>query len=306
MDATGAIANTESRTRSTTPGEAPAFPAALGTPSGAAALPILATPLQREPFFLYSAANDLFQEVQILNRAIRELPVGKGMVPYLVRLKVSQLAHRRQLGFDIYSDITFFNDKPAWAKAHERDPDRRPADARAFQKDEEDWPSGPMLELSYVVPLLVTNDVELASDSVMAESLLELAAALSGTAANAGFGGQAQAVRQSLNQALANKANALRTVVRLGDNSIRVRLGATYRAGPFGTKAYEQNEHPHPQRVGAGARAGGGRQALRGARLGRAAAHPRRRADEHAERQDRRAAGAEGLGRGVREPRPDS
>jgi hypothetical protein len=239
VDAEGNVARTEERTRGTTSGEAPTLPAAPGAPSGAATLPVLAQALQREPFFLYSAANDLFQEVQILNRAIRELPVGKGMVPYLVRLKVSPLAHRRQLGFDIFSDIVFFNEKPSWARRGER------AAAKRKGRTADGWPTPAMLDLPYVVPLLVTDDVELASDAVTAEALLGLAAAVTGTAGGVGVGGQAQALRQSLNQALANRANALRTVVRLGDNSLRVRLGASYRAGPFGTKAYEQNTRTH-------------------------------------------------------------
>lgn len=257
-DAAGVETVTESQARNREPGQAPALPGALATIPGAVSLPLAQAALAHEPFLRYSAASDLFQEVQILNKALRELYVGSGVVPYLVRLKVSPLAYRRQLRFDIYSDIVFFeartelNNEPSnTVQVATRSTSRVPAKVVQCPWEAGVPQSGPkeatarVKQLPYVVPLLVTDDLEVASEAVTAQAILELAAALSGTVGNAGVGGQAQAVRDSLNAALANSSNALRTVVRLGDNAIRVRLGAAYAAGPFGTKAYEHTTRTH-------------------------------------------------------------
>jgi hypothetical protein len=108
-DAAGVQTMTEGRTRGTEPGQAPAPPAALGAVPGTGTLPTLAAALGEDPFLKYSVANDLYQEVQILNRALREIYIGKDVVPYLVRLKVSPLAYRRRLGYDSYTDIVFLD-----------------------------------------------------------------------------------------------------------------------------------------------------------------------------------------------------
>lgn len=277
-DAAGVQSATESRTRSLEPGQAPTPPTALGTVPGASTLPALTAALTEDPFLKYSVANDLYQEIQILNRALREIYIGKDVVPYLVRLKVSPLAYRRKLGYDSYTDVVFFDA----AQGEENNPPesvtqasqaavgvelgppgcvallRRSAKVELDRCDSTPFPAAArdrarhgrapnarLKQLPYVVPLLVTDNLEVASDVVTAQAILELAAAVSGTPGNVGVGGQLQALRDSLNQAQANARNALRTVVRLGDNAIRVRLGAAFGTGAYGTKGYDQTTRTH-------------------------------------------------------------
>ena len=90
-----------------------------------------------------------------------------------------------------------------------------------------------------VVPLLVTDNLESATDAASAQFIAELAAALSGSLQGAALGGQLQSSGDRLSAALANERNSLRTVGRLGENAIRVRFGATLQAGRTGRKAYE-------------------------------------------------------------------
>jgi hypothetical protein len=89
-----------------------------------------------------------------------------------------------------------------------------------------------------VVPLLVTDNLESATDAASAQYVAALSAAVTGSAQGAALSGQLESLGDRLTAALANERNALRTVARLGENAIRVRLGATFQAGPTGRKAY--------------------------------------------------------------------
>lgn len=214
IDATGAVTETSERTTTTSPGVAPPVPTSLGTVPGAASLPVLSATLGDDPFLRYGVAADLFQEVTMLNRALTDAVVRDQVEPYLVRVKVGVLPYRRDFAADAYSDLSFF-----------------------LRTKDQPRASG-LVHLPVVVPLLVTDNLESATDTASAQFIAELSAALTATAYNAQLSGELKSLGDRLTSALANERNTLRTVVRLGENAIRVRLGATQQAGPAGRKAY--------------------------------------------------------------------
>lgn len=57
----------------------------------------------------YSAATALFQEVQLLNRYVREATIRRNAMPYVVRLQVSVLPVLRGQAYDASTTISFFS-----------------------------------------------------------------------------------------------------------------------------------------------------------------------------------------------------
>lgn len=82
----------------------------------------------------------------------------------------------------------------------------------------------------FVVPLLVTDDVELSLQSRAVEIVRQLQGALSGQVQNIGFNANAGSLQDQIAAALGNDLNAVSTIGRLNDSTIRVRLGAVNQA----------------------------------------------------------------------------
>jgi hypothetical protein len=221
-DAAGVATTISEETTSTRPGATPQSPGFPGTVQGSANQAYLQQNLDQDPFLKYNVASDLFQEVKILNRVLADAKIRDDVEPYFVRLKVALLPYRRQLEFDAYSDINFY-----------------------LRRQASDDHLIALQELPIVVPLLVTDSLESATDAASAQFLAELAAAISGASQGVALGGQLQTLNDRLTEALANERNSLRTVARLGENAIRVRFGATLQAGPTGRKDYELLPRTH-------------------------------------------------------------
>ncbi len=60
-----------------------------------------------EPMISYKAATALYQEVELLNSYLEHAVIPEGYRPYLVRLQLAVLPHRRNQPFDVITDLQF-------------------------------------------------------------------------------------------------------------------------------------------------------------------------------------------------------
>lgn len=58
-----------------------------------------------EPFFRYSTASALYQEIGLLNDAVAGIPGYEGKKPYIIRLRVGVQPYRRDLPWDVYAHL---------------------------------------------------------------------------------------------------------------------------------------------------------------------------------------------------------
>jgi hypothetical protein len=195
-------------TATTKPGAAPTAP--TGTPAGGE-LPSATAPgsdLGLDPLMQYRAAASLYQAVQLINREVELAAKREGYVPYMVRMQLTTIPYRRHMPYDVHSQVEFF---PATKTLP-----FRMADGKT--------------RLPYVVPLIVTDDLEQAINSRAAEVARQLGLALNfmmqGVGGNIGANLQSRD-RESI---FAADINSLLTVARLNDNGIYIRLGAANEA----------------------------------------------------------------------------
>lgn len=169
---------------------------------------VLKTPVTIEPMLRYAAANALFQEVQILNRCIKQAPTRgrdrSAYVPYVVRLQVSVMPMARHMPYDVFANVAFFCTS-----------EERPGVA---VKDADSVPE--------VIPMLVTDNLEATMHSRSLDQVRQLSLAIvamiQGVSASAEF----QRKVESLQSVLGRDLNSLLTVGKLSQNMLRVRLGA--------------------------------------------------------------------------------
>lgn len=57
----------------------------------------------------YQAARTLFQEIKLMNRALKDFPRRKDFEPYVVTLQVTLLPYQRGLPYDAYGSVAFFS-----------------------------------------------------------------------------------------------------------------------------------------------------------------------------------------------------
>ena len=183
--------------------------------------------IDKDPMLEYLAATALYQEVKMLNRYVKDANIRKDCKAYVVRLQVAQMPGIRESEYDLYMNIGFFFDE--FNKSLPKNRNTLP------KKEDRNTP--------LIVPLLVTDQVEGALQSRRAERLTEIVFALS--AAYAGISGtvNVDAINQEIERTLGRRYNSLLTVGRLGDNVIRVRLGA--RQVPASKDKYEAIPRTH-------------------------------------------------------------
>jgi hypothetical protein len=181
----------------------------------------------------YWAATALFQEVQLLNRSVRDAAIPSGYRAYLVRLQLSLMPRRRNEPYDTYTTLSFFRPDLAQPLA-----DRDGSDARihepvvtslraASTRRTDLLPgSGPC-----VLPLVATDNLEASNQSRAGAETHRLALDFLGFPGDFATNLQAQFFQEQLQaQVNARDLNSLLTVARLSENSLRVRLGALQQA----------------------------------------------------------------------------
>lgn len=108
--ADGAVSTTGSNTEEKKPAgdSAPSAPTSNALPADLrASVPALGTDMGSDPTLSYTAATALYQEVQLLDRYIKDASARTDSDAYVVRLQVSLMpsAHRRP--YDAYANISF-------------------------------------------------------------------------------------------------------------------------------------------------------------------------------------------------------
>jgi len=183
-------------------GAVPTVPS--GTPAGGEmpANVTIGTDIGIDPLLQYKAAESLYQAVQLMNREVELAAQRKGYRPYMVRMQLINIPYRRHLPYDVYAQVSFF---PSCVKTN-------------------------TTKLPYVVPLIVTDDLEQALKSRAAEIARQIGLAVgvvaSGVGANIGTNWE----KRNRDSVLAADVNSLLTVGRMNDNGIYIRLGAANEA----------------------------------------------------------------------------
>ena len=183
----------------------------------------------------YWAATSLYQEVQLLNRTVRDAAIPSGYRPYLVRLQISLLPRRRNEPYDAYTTLSFFTPESAPAAAGGGAGDSA---GLALQPPATRLRSAPESRRALlpgtgpcVLPLVATDNLEGSQQSRSSQDTQNLALALLGFPGSLAIEGSAQLFQSELQAQLrARDLNSLLTVARLSENSLRVRLGAMQQA----------------------------------------------------------------------------
>jgi hypothetical protein len=162
-------------------------------------------PLKQDAMLQYAAGTALFQEVHLLERYVAFASQRHGYKPFVVRMNIGVQPFARGQPYDIYSSIGFFVEDAKCEAKPAAHPNRRQP---------------------YVLPLLVTDNLEGITSARSAEMITQIALAVSvlaqGIAGDASFG----YTRDRLKSVLGTDLNSLLTVGRSSDNVIAVRLGA--------------------------------------------------------------------------------
>ena len=190
----------------------------------------------------YWAATALYQEVQLLNRAVRDAAIPRGYRAYLVRLQLSLLPRRRNEPYDVYTTLSFFRPpEPAGAALRagtNGSSDEAPSPSLAYEPPTTSLRSGATARSALlpgtgpcVLPLVVTDNLESSMQSRSAEDTQRLALSFLGFPGKFATDLEAQLFQKQIQAQLsARDINSLLTVARLSENSLRVRLGAMQQA----------------------------------------------------------------------------
>jgi len=182
-----------------------------------------------DPMLMYWSATSLYQEVQLLNRYVRDAAIPPGFRAYLVRLQISLMPKRRNEPYDVYTTLSFFS--PAVAPRESESPAASTGDGLTIATPLRAGEFGAGdLEGPKVMPLLVTDNLESTQHSRAAESVRRMALSL------LSFGGWATQLNADLMQqqlqaeVYGRDLNSLLSVARVSENSLRVRIGAMQQA----------------------------------------------------------------------------
>jgi hypothetical protein len=210
--------------RTTTGGTATPQPVDPGA-RAAAALPLadlLSTGATLDPVLQYQTALALFQEVRTLNRYVRAAAMRYCFEPYVVRLQIGVTPYAKRQPYDVLTRVGFF---PA-------DIDRGPllGEGPRADRNRPETTKNPCDFFSRdnprIVPLLVTDNLELTrqqrTQDVVRQLRLALTGAVQGVAADANL----QRLTDALEAVAGNSLNSITSVTRLSDNTVQARFGA--------------------------------------------------------------------------------
>ncbi len=175
------------------------------------------------------AATALYQEVQLLNRYVRDAAIPAGYRAFVVRLQISLMPRRRHQPYDVYTTLSVFEPSTASPGSADGVPGggrrgelEKPLTRMRGEALASADHGGPC-----VLPLLVTDNLESSLESRSSESLRQLALSLSMfSGKEAGSLDFSQFADQFRSLEYGRDLNSLLTVARVSENTLRVRLGA--------------------------------------------------------------------------------
>jgi hypothetical protein len=247
-DTTTATGSTSDSTTSTTtraPGNVATATNQQFTPPQASTLgpaaSVLTGDIALDPMTRYRAATALFQEVQILNRYIRDAAVRRQAIPYVVRLQISLLPVLRGQAYDAMTTFAFFSGPASPASPLLVAQQTFLESAIASRSFGAGVPTQAATtspgttcntdhDAPVIVPLLVTDSLENALHSRSLAVVRDFGVALSLLTGGFGAGLDVQKQRNQIASLVGNDLNSLLTIGRVADNALRVRLGAMQQA----------------------------------------------------------------------------
>ncbi len=170
-----------------------------------------------DPLMKYRMATALYQEVQLLNQFVLDLAERTDTTPHVVRMQISLMPRARHVPFDAYVNLSFYDEGKG----------------------------GSSSQPSTVVPLLVTDNVEATAATAGSTQVEQLALAVSGMLYNSGFQAEAARLEEAATASIGRDFNSLLTVGALGENGLRVRLGALQRTLPVDGPGYAALPQTH-------------------------------------------------------------
>jgi hypothetical protein len=182
------------------PGVAPASSLATPTPPSSSGIAGLSGALQVDPIDSFNAAASIYEEVQLLNRALQDGALRYGYVPYVARMQISVMPFARNEPFDVYLDVGLFSKCASNVVSESL--------------------------ATVVVPLLVTDDIEKGQATNAANSARQVALSLAGVLDNVGLAGNFNNLSDKFQSILADTYNSRFIVSRGADNVLEVRIGA--------------------------------------------------------------------------------
>lgn len=204
---------------------------APSSPSNGAASPLTLPPIQKptepigvDPALQYQAALALFQQVQLMNAQLQRIEHDNKYVAYLVQLRLTVMPYRRDLPYDLHTQISFFvepgpsNGISSGVETKEQTAGKTDSTRLICQPKFKKPP--------HVIPLLATDDLERALTSEAAETARQIGLGLAAAFHGVGAGLQTTNTRQEAKAVEGQDINSLFTVGRLSDNTIYVRIGA--------------------------------------------------------------------------------
>lgn len=185
-------------------------------------LTAVSAPKERPDAMLeYWNATSLYQEVQLLNRSLRDAAIPSGHRAYMVRLQVGLVPRKRHQPYDVYTTLSFFSPEEQPAGVDARLAGLTPGTSLRGTITGAP-PTGPS-----VLPILVTDNLEASSISRAQEDVQRLSVMLSGFPGSFAAQAAADLMTSSFAAQIAGRdLNSLLTVSRVSDNTLRVRIGA--------------------------------------------------------------------------------
>ncbi|MEM1094576.1 MAG: hypothetical protein AAGJ10_08235 [Bacteroidota bacterium] len=235
------VSTDTSSTVTTNSAESAAVPPSLfdSTASGGrtATLNSVGQSLSIDPMLRHMAALALFQEVKLLNRVIEDAAFRYDYHPYIIRLQVGMMPYARNQPYDLYADVSFFNEfssgipfdqfdsfqerySPLGSDGPNNPPDIIDSDSTTSSS------ALPPLLNPIVLPLLVTDNLEGMLQSRSASQIQQLVLGLGLLNSTFSAGINAREFTERVQAAFGRDLNSLMTVGQSTENSLRIRLGA--------------------------------------------------------------------------------
>lgn len=183
-------------------------PSGTRTATGLTGASALGEKLESDPMLQHSAAVALYQEIKLLNQSIRYAALRYNCRPYVVRIQVSVMPAARNEPYDAYATFSFF-ESSSTSETDIKSPNSKDTSGTPF-----------------VIPLLVTDNLETSFHSQVADTLRQLAFGIGLMIQGVGASAEIGKVNEQLKSILGKDYSSLLTVARVSDNTVRVRLGA--------------------------------------------------------------------------------
>jgi len=206
--------STNNSSSSVLPGSAPASSLTAPSMPDAASLTAPTGTLQYDPILTYKTATTIYQEIQLLNNYVKKAALQNGAIPYLVRLQVAIQPNARNEPYDVYIELGLTGKYSIKEEKNEKtkiNPVRYPL--------EKNLPAT-------IIPLLVTDNVEVDQASAAKKAASQLALSLGGIVNNLAAQGQTSDLSSNFNAIFGSDLNSLFTVSRSSENTLLVRIGA--------------------------------------------------------------------------------